>query len=209
MCVLGGGSRWPTDRRDDQASGRFSQEPRPVAHAPPHRRALAPPRTRRHGSAAVTVTVSGTDPALRYSRSPVCVSQSGVGVSGPVGGPRSCAVSAAGTRPAGGGRAWRGATSHRREEGVRCRAADEAAVPRPLHRLHSAAGLGSSLPAAAAASPLSRRPGQPGPWGAAGRAQAQARGAGGVSIKYIAFQEKKNGHVRNAARGAPKSRADQ
>lgn len=145
MCVLAGGSRWPTDRRDDQASGRFSQEPRPVAHAPPHRR--APPRTRRHGSAAVTVTVSGTDPALRYSRSPVCVSQSGVGVSGPVGGPRSCAVAAAGTRPAGGGRAWRGATSHRREEGVRCRAADGTAVPRPLHRLHSAAGLGSSLPA--------------------------------------------------------------
>lgn len=60
-----------------------------------------------------------------------------------------------------------------------------------------------------AASPLSRRPAQPGPWGAAGRGQAQARGAGGVSIKYIAFQEKKNGHVRNAARGAPKSRADQ
>lgn len=61
----------------------------------------------------------------------------------------------------------------------------------------------------AAASPLSRRPAQPGPWGAAGRAQAQARGAGGVSIKYIAFQEKKNGHVGNAARWSRKSRADQ
>lgn len=163
-----------------------------------------PPQTRCPRSAAV----SDCHPRWHRShapllRSPVCVSESGVGASarrspGPVRCQPQRRRAVPPTRNPAGGR-----------RGLRRQAAGVTSGPRSFHFLRSAAGLRSPLPKSAVrVTALSRRPGRR----LARGARLDAAGPGRVGrslIRDIACREKKNSHTRNAARRSRKSRTDQ
>lgn len=195
------GGRRPTDGADLPASGRISQEPRPVT-GPRAARTPAPDRCPR------SAAVSDCHPRWHRShapllRSPVCVSESGVGASarrspGPVRCQPQRRRAVPPTRNPAGGR-----------RGLRRQAAGVTSGPRSFHFLRSAAGLRSPLPKSAVrVTALSRRPGRR----LARGARLDAAGPGRVGrslIRDIACREKKNSHTRNAARRSRKSRSDQ